>query len=49
VALADLFEDPFYLLQSNKIQITITAINLVGSSSPSIPNTSGALLERVPH
>ena len=49
VALTDLQAAPFTLEQGNKIQITVTATSLVGSSDPSIPNTSAALLERAPH
>jgi hypothetical protein len=49
ISLISLLEAPFSLAQGDMIEARVTAINSVGSSTPSVLNTFGALLELVPH
>jgi hypothetical protein len=49
VSLTSLLEEPFSLAQGDLIQARVTAVNSVGSSTASVLNSFGVLLELVPH
>jgi hypothetical protein len=49
VPLTTLIASPFTLAQGSLVKVKIIAVNAVGSSAGSFDNTSGALVELVPH
>lgn len=49
ISIVSLLESPFTLAQGELVQVRVTAVNSIGGSVPSIPNSVGAEIELVPH